>query len=467
MRQYPEDLFTAPMLGKLGVEEGRFSRREVKRSRRSQIVQAMNRKRIHLGQIMVDAGVISDSELDDLLETQRGMSLFDLPTFEEFEIVERVGVGANAQVFRAVQRKVDREVALKIHTDKDDDIFLRRFLREAASVAELNHPNIVEAIDSGEFEGTHYFAMEMVNGPTLQDILTVYPRLPERRAMDYAKQLASALQHIDAHQMVHRDLKPTNVIMDGERAKLCDLGLARHIEMDAEALMLTQQGVVVGTPHYLSPEQARGEADVDIRTDLYALGAVIYRMVTGRLLFDEDSLPALLHSQVHDDPEDVRKLCPKLSSHTYRLVKDLLSKDREQRPGSEETCERIEECLSDLAPETTMVEAVSHDEKTAQMAPPAALITRDGDRRRTIPLFGKETILGREPGRHIVMRDPWISRKHFVIRKTGERWVLEDLHSSNGTQVNGVNIRRRVLVPGDVIQVKDTLLEFQTDVGKD
>ena len=112
MRQYPEDLFTAPMLGKLGVEEGRFTRREVKRSRRSQIVQAMNRKRIHLGQIMVDAGVISDSDLDGLLETQRGMNLFDLPAFEEFKIVERVGVGANAQVFRAVQRKVDREVAL-------------------------------------------------------------------------------------------------------------------------------------------------------------------------------------------------------------------------------------------------------------------------------------------------------------------------------------------------------------------
>ncbi|MDA1140036.1 MAG: protein kinase [Planctomycetota bacterium] len=396
-----------------------------------------------------------------------GDNLLDLPEFEEFTISERIGVGANAQVFRAVQRKVARDVALKIHTDRDEEVFLKRFLREAESLAKLNHVNIVQAIDTGEVEGTHYFAMELVNGPTLQDILTVYHRLSERRAMKIAQQLASSLLHIDEHQMVHRDLKPTNVLMDGERAKLCDLGLARQIGVGPEAFMVTQQGVVVGTPHYLSPEQARGESNLDIRTDLYSLGAIIYKMVTGRLMFDDVTLHGLLHSQIHNVPEDARKLCPSLSYHSYRLLKDLLAKDVARRPGARETCARIEECLSHLAPDTkplpTEVKTTSPDEKAAEMKAPAMLVTREGDHRRTIPLFGDEILLGRQSGCHILLRDPWVSRRHLMIRRTGDRWVLEDLNSHNGTRVNGVNIRRRVLESGDVIQVKDSLLEFQIE----
>ncbi|MCW8130302.1 MAG: protein kinase [Planctomycetota bacterium] len=269
-----------------------------------------------------------------------------------FEIIERIGQGAMGSVFKARQVSLDRVVALKILPPKiaADRVFIERFQREARASARLNHPNIVLGIDVGRDEATGlwYFAMEFVDGPSLKDVLARDKKFSEGRALRVMLDVARALECAERQQMVHRDIKPDNILLakSGE-AKLADLGLAKKLD-DEEAAHLTQSGRAVGTPHYMAPEQARGASDAfDVRTDLYACGATLFHLVTGRTPFQAATPAAVMAMHLTEKPPPANSVEPGVSDGCAKLIAKLMEKKPEKRVQSAtEFAEQLEELLA-------------------------------------------------------------------------------------------------------------------------
>ncbi len=243
-------------------------------------------------------------------------------TIEGFEILGKVGEGGMGAVYKARQLSIDRTVAVKILLRKrtQDPQSLERFFREVRAVARLNHPNIVRAFDAGYSNGLYYYVMELLEGETLAARLTDWVPIPWKEALGILRQVAAGLEHAHHHGLVHRDVKPANIfLLEDGGVKLMDLGMARFAaQVD---LALTQSGQAMGTPLYMSPEQARGE-EVDIRTDLYALGITLYEMLTGKPPYTGDTALAVLHRHVDENvpwnrltdvPAEVRALGTQLT----------------------------------------------------------------------------------------------------------------------------------------------------------
>jgi hypothetical protein len=206
-----------------------------------------------------------------------------------------------ATIYLGTDRLLRRTVAVKVLAQRfaQDQLFVTRFQREAKSAAGLNHPNVVSVYDTGSDEGVHWIVMEHVQGHTLEEVLREEGGLPVRRALEITDALSRALAAAHAAGLIHRDVKPANVMIDTHgRAKVMDFGIARAI---ADATTLTGTGLVLGTASYFSPEQARGDP-VDSRTDIYSLGCVLYEMITGRPPFVGDTPVALAYKHVHEEP---------------------------------------------------------------------------------------------------------------------------------------------------------------------
>src|SRR3954452_4547445 len=216
-----------------------------------------------------------------------------------YRIIERLGSGGMADVYRAHDEQLGREVALKVlyrHLAENVD-FVERFRREASSAAGLQHPNIVSIFDRGEWEGTYYIAMELIEGRTLKDVIRERGPAPRDAAVDIVLQILRAARFAHQRGVVHRDIKPHNVLIDEEgRVKVADFGIAR-----AGASDMTETGSVRGTAQYLSPDQAQGKP-VDARWDLYSIGIVLYEMLTGPVPFDGDSPVTIALKQVSELP---------------------------------------------------------------------------------------------------------------------------------------------------------------------
>jgi len=203
-----------------------------------------------------------------------------------YQILRKLGAGGMANVYLAEDQELGRRVAIKILNERhaNDEQFVERFRREAKNAAALSHPNIVSIYDRGEAEGTYYIAMEYLDGRSLKELLLSRGDAPIAVVVEYAGQILSALRFAHRHGIVHRDIKPHNVLVDSEgRVKVTDFGIAR-----AGTSQMTEAGSIVGTAQYLSPEQARG-GDVDQRSDLYSLGVLMYEMLTGEVPFSGDT----------------------------------------------------------------------------------------------------------------------------------------------------------------------------------
>ena len=310
-----------------------------------------------LGEIMVEKGFLRQEDVQAILEVQSlGGSRLDsrsgniseygraklktskavskrglksAPVIPGYEIVELLGEGGMGVVYKARQKSLDRMVALKILPQRaaKEKAFIERFIREARTVARLNHENIIAGIDVGEADGTYYFAMEYVEGESVADMIDRIGPLEERTALQLTAQMARALAHAHKHGLVHRDVKPQNILVTrNSMAKLCDLGLAKSkIQEDDTG------GSPVGTPHYLSPEQARGEADVDIRSDIYSLGATLYHMLTGGTPFEGQSPMVLMTKHLTEEPQSPRRRDPRISKAASDLVLTMMEKEKEDR----------------------------------------------------------------------------------------------------------------------------------------
>ncbi|ODU29990.1 MAG: serine/threonine protein kinase [Thiobacillus sp. SCN 62-729] len=248
-----------------------------------------------------------------------------------YEILDEIGQGAMGTVYRARDPLIERTVAIKTvpiaQLQQEGADAESRFLREAQSAGRLSHPNIVTIYDVGEADGLAYIAMEYLPGRTLRDLMDKGP-MPLDLALDTAMQMAEAMAFAHEHGVIHRDIKPANVVVTGKRGqiKLTDFGIAHLVNSDH-----TQAGQMLGSPRYMSPEQAMGR-EVDGRSDIFSLGAVLYEMLTGRYAFDGDSLPTIVYRVINEAPVPATTLRPRISVGLASLLAHMLNKKPEARP---------------------------------------------------------------------------------------------------------------------------------------
>ncbi len=242
----------------------------------------------------------------------------------QYEVVGPLGKGGMATVYRAYQPALDREVAIKIIAEQfaTDVTFVERFRREARAVARLRHPNILAIYDFGEENQLFYLVMELIDGPTLKDQMHGQP-MPVDKALDYIKQIASALDYANKNGIIHRDVKPSNVLLDNSgRAVLSDFGIAK---MAASNTQLTNTGTGIGTPDYMSPEQAMGE-ELDARSDQYSLGVMLYELLTGRTPFTGDTPIAVVMGHVSKPLPPANLINPQIPLSVEKVLEKALSK---------------------------------------------------------------------------------------------------------------------------------------------
>ncbi|MBI3407791.1 MAG: serine/threonine protein kinase [Planctomycetes bacterium] len=254
-----------------------------------------------------------------------------------FELIEPIGVGGMAAVLRARDTQLDRNVALKIlppDVAKDPEI-VRRFHQEARAAAKLDHENIARVFYCGEDQRLHFIAFEFVEGENLRTLLDRRGRIPVAEAVRYILQIASGLEHAASRGVVHRDVKPSNIIISPNgRAKLVDMGLARSLEPHKDD-GVTQSGVTLGTFDYISPEQALEPREADARSDLYSLGCTFYHMLTGHTPAPDGTPAKKLHHHQHVAPVDPRQLNPEIPDDVVAILSRMMAKDpkdRYQRP---------------------------------------------------------------------------------------------------------------------------------------
>ena len=250
-----------------------------------------------------------------------------------YEIIQQIGVGGMAKVYKAKDRLLDRFVAIKVLKEQyaEDDEFLKKFNNEAQSAAKLNHINIVNVYDIGQdlFEGKkiYYIVMEYVEGETLKDLIDSEGQLSNHDIIDYSVQIAQALKSAHNSGIIHRDIKPQNILIDKYGlAKVTDFGIAR-VSSNAT---ITYTSSILGTVHYISPEQAKGKI-VDEKSDLYSLGAVMYEMATGKVPFDADNSVGIAVMHIQDKAKPAKDLNPNLSDHLNYIIMKLLEKEPANR----------------------------------------------------------------------------------------------------------------------------------------
>ena len=283
-----------------------------------------------LGDVLVAKGYLTEEKIKKIFEYQGTMG--GHTHIAGYKIITKIGQGAMGSVYKALQISMDRIVAIKTLAPKfaSDERFRERFLQEARSVARLNHPNIIQGIDVGVSNGIYYFAMEFVNGPTVGDLVKRGGSINEKKAINIIMQVAKALSHASQNSIIHRDIKPDNIMLTTDGiAKLCDLGLAKKVDnIDAQ---ITNVKTAMGTPYYISPEQAKGEHDLDIRTDIYSLGCTFYYMVTGEQPFKGENGMVVISKHLSEQPLPPRKKVPLLSSDAERIILKMMAKNKTER----------------------------------------------------------------------------------------------------------------------------------------
>ncbi len=287
--------------------------------------------------IMIEHEFLTESQLVRIrsIADERGQQHL----VDGFQVTGVLGQGAMGCVYLATQISMDRPVALKIlaseHTQ--DENWVKRFVREARATAKLNHVNIVQGIDVGESNSLYYFAMELVPGHSLGELLRVKDQFGEREAAQIILQAAKALEHAWEFGIVHRDIKPDNLLMtDQGVVKLADMGLAKLtdvgvVSQQKEGSSVTNAGSVLGTPTYISPEQARGQRDVDTRSDIYSLGITFWRLLAGRLPFIDPNPAVVLSKHMNERLPPLARSRPGITSVVEEIVHRMTAKKPEWR----------------------------------------------------------------------------------------------------------------------------------------
>ena len=329
------------LFGKMAIDQGLCTDEELKHS----LKQMESRRKtdpVILQDLMVELGFITISQARRLTSSikESKAAAHQIPGYK---ILGKLGAGAMAVVYKARQLSLNRIVAIKILPGRftQNPEYVTRFYKEGQAAGKLNHPNIVQAIDVGEAGGYHYFVMEYVEGKDISDDLSAGKIFSESEALEIIIQVAHALEHAHAQNLIHRDVKPKNIMINTNGVvKLADMGLARAVT-DVEAAQ-SEEGKAYGTPYYISPEQIRGKIDIDGRADIYGLGATFYHMVTGRVPFMADNSADVVRKHLKQNLIPPDHINTSLSAGVSEVIEIMMAKDRDDR------YKDVKELLADL-----------------------------------------------------------------------------------------------------------------------
>jgi len=319
-------------VAKVVVDSGLATSTELEFCREQQ-KQASDPNQRSLADLLVEHNFITQNQakrIKVMLDDRRSQQI------PGYKLIEMVGKGAMAKVYKARQISLDRIVAIKVLPKRmsENPEFVDRFYQEGRAAARLSHSNIVQAIDVGSTaDGFHYFVMEYIEGKTLYDLMVEGRTFSEAEALDITMQIAEALYHAHQKGLIHRDVKPKNIILTPQgAAKLTDLGLAR--EVNDKAAAESEAGKAYGTPYYISPEQIRGDVDIDFRADIYSLGATMYHLLTGRPPFEADTPSAVMHKHLKEPLRPPDHLNTALSAGISEIIEVAMAKSRDDRYAS-------------------------------------------------------------------------------------------------------------------------------------
>ncbi len=328
----------------LAVQNRFASRQDVNRCLALYTVKREDDKDLTLSRFMVEEGVLTPEQAKALtLATERYLrdQRDEQHRIGGYQIIGKLGEGGLGVVYRAVQLSMGREVALKLLHPRwnFDEEFKRRFLLEARLLGKLNHENLVQVYDVGKDKGRLYFSMELVQGRTIEDIIDKEGPLGVDFAVDVAYQVARALDYLWQYKIVHRDIKPGNIMVDSKgRVKLMDFGFVKP----RTETIHTEPGMVLGTPDYISPEQAKGKDEIDVRSDIYSLGATLYHMLTGSPPFSGTGSTVMKQHVVKGIPSP-KELKPDIPDELCAIVEKMTARDPADR------YQTPEELLNDLS----------------------------------------------------------------------------------------------------------------------
>ena len=324
---------------------------------------AMDKVRVNgkaLADVLVNDGILDGQTADRLLKAlkrilkdERAKSEGGMLVKKQiggYKLLKKIGEGGMGEVYLAEQLSMHRTVAIKILHNKwaEDDEFRKRFLLEARAAGKLSHQNLIQVFDVNKYQGLYYFSMEFIDGVTAEDLIKHHGQMPVDKAIDICLQVCQALKYLMAHDIVHRDIKPANIMLTKDGiVKLADFGFIQS----AYDAVLMQEGTTIGTPDYISPEQARGERNLDVRCDIYSLGASLFHMLAGQTFYS-GSCSKVMRDHIETEPPDLAKLRPDTPLQLVRVIKRMTAKqqiDRYQTP--EELTKDLEVLKIDLGGE--------------------------------------------------------------------------------------------------------------------
>ncbi|NUN50374.1 MAG: serine/threonine protein kinase [Candidatus Brocadiae bacterium] len=313
------------------VKAGFLTKEQLGPAMARQDILAKQGQQVPLFKVLLESKAMTPQQYQLLVQDQGGPGTKTFPgdPIPGFKIGAKLGTGGMALVYRAVDAMDGAEVALKIMkpTHMANPRFVAQFHREAELLEKFDHRHLVKGFQHGRVNGLEYFAMEIVDGPSMREIVEKNGPVTEEQALRYTIQVAEAVEYTHKQGIVHRDIKPENILVTPEDdVKLIDLGFAKPIGSQEEP-----EGTTSGTPQYMSPEQAQGQASIDVRSDLYSLGATLYHMVLGDVPFKGGDNMEVMAAQVLQDLQTSETKSGKISRHMHFFLEKLMAKDKEIR----------------------------------------------------------------------------------------------------------------------------------------
>jgi serine/threonine protein kinase len=375
-------------------------------------------------------------------------------TVGSYQIEELLGRGGMAAVYKAYHPALDRYVAIKVidaALGQEPD-FIERFRREARAIARLDNIHIVPVYDFSEHNGQPYIVLKFIDGQTLRDRMKA-ATLSKHEILKIVSAVGDGLQYAHNHGVLHRDTKPSNVLVGRDsKVYLTDFGLARL----AEGASSLTGDMIIGTPQYISPEQAMNAENLDEGTDIYSFGVMIYEMVIGCLPFDGDTTFSIIEDHIYKPPPLPTSIKPDLPAEVEQVILKTLSKERSDRYAK--VTDLIKAFKKAWLPNIDQSEISS---TTMEALGIASLVAENG---KSFPVAEETVVLGRNSSTRNIQNDidlsdldtkKIVSRRHAMIQRKNNEFILHDLESRNGTFVNGerlLPIQSHTLISGDVIQ---------------
>jgi len=398
-------------------------------------------------------------------------------TLGQYQIIDELGRGGMGTVYIASQPSLNRRVAIKVLSGQfaHDQEMVARFRRESRAMAKLTHPNIVQVFDVDQSEGLYYIVMEYLDGQTVREMLTASGLLPLEQVNTIATQTAEALTYAHQREIVHRDIKPGNImVMAGNYVKVMDFGIAKM----KDANFATQAGSTIGTPEYMSPEQVSGTG-IDWRSDIYSLGVVCFEMLTGQPPFQGADVMQTANMHLTAPVPSACAINPNLPVEVDATLQGALHKEK---TGRYQTASEFAQALATACRvrnahlsagaeiETTIPMDATSQPPPAVETPPipelpagaAYLYVLTGQNEGlAYPLEYEEIHIGRDEANHITLEgDDRASRHHCLLRWEGNSWVIHDNNSTNGTFVNGQRVTQQTLQVGDIVTFGASQFQF-------